>query len=73
MNRPCAMAGRQCPNGAECVVRVAGVGDRALCSACIGTLEALGMHFRRLEDAAPLPVWRRHGITAKDMTGALGR
>ncbi|HXJ66458.1 MAG TPA: hypothetical protein VNN79_22090 [Actinomycetota bacterium] len=72
MNRPCAMAGRQCPNPAETLVRIAGVGDRALCPSCIATLDALGMHFRRLDETQPLPEWRTRSL-ARDFTGALGR
>ena len=65
MNGKCAMAGRQCPNDPLCLVRIHGVGDRALCQSCIATLEQLGMSFRRLDDTTPLPEWRRRGITAR--------
>jgi hypothetical protein len=56
------MAGRQCPNPAECLVRVTGVGDRALCGSCIATLEQLGMHFRRLDEKVPVPEWRTRSL-----------
>lgn len=67
----CQMAGRPpCPNPAVAVVRIADVGDRPLCQADIETLTRLGMSFRRLDDTAPLPAWRRRDLT-KDMTRQL--
>lgn len=67
MNAVCAMAGRQCPNDALAMVRIFGVGDRALCQSCIASLTRLGMDYRVLEDA-PAPEWRAR-LRAKDMTG----
>lgn len=62
MNGPCGMAGRRCPNTATTVVRIFGVGDRALCGSCVATLER----------KAPVPEWRLRAL-GRDMTGALGR
>ena len=58
----CAMAGATCYRPAAVVLRIAGVGDRALCSEHVATLEALGMAFRRLDDSAPLPEWRQRSL-----------
>jgi hypothetical protein len=76
MNGQCRMAGGTCYRNATAVLRIDGVGDRALCSDCIATLERmgvafrrdqLGMAFRRLDAAVPIPDWRTR-LTARDMT-----
>jgi hypothetical protein len=66
------MAGRQCPNEGTTVVRIDRVGDRVLCPSCIETLEAIGMHFRRLDEKVAVPEWRTRSL-GRDFTGALGR
>jgi hypothetical protein len=47
MNGQCRMAGGTCYRNATAVLRIDGVGDRALCSDCIATLERMGVAFRR--------------------------
>ena len=67
MTRVCGMAGAQCPRTPEAVVRITGVGDRALCGPCMATLERLGMDFRRLDESVPVPEWRTRSL-ARNMT-----
>jgi len=62
------MAGAQCFRPASAVLRIDGVGDRAICTEHIATLEALGMAFRRLSDSEPAPEWRRRSLS-RDFTG----
>lgn len=68
----CQMAGEQCPRTDTIVVRMAGIGDRRICPAHLVTLERLGMHFRRLDDRAPLPRWRQQDL-GRDLTGQVLR
>jgi hypothetical protein len=68
MNARCAMAGG-CSNDALAMVRIYGVGDRALCQVHIATLTRMGMDHRVLE-TSPAPEWRAR-LTAKEMTGSL--
>lgn len=65
---PCQMAGRPCHRQATTVVRIDGVGDRPLCDECLASLERMGMHFRRLDERAPLPAWRQRDLK-RDQTG----
>lgn len=64
----CQMAGEQCPRTDTTVLRLASVGDRRICPVHQKVLERMGMHFRRLDDAAPKPLWRQHNL-ARDFTG----
>jgi hypothetical protein len=65
------MAGAQCYRPATAVLRIASVGDRAICSEHIATLEALGMAFRRLDDTTPVPEWRQRSLR-RDLTPEMG-
>jgi hypothetical protein len=62
------MAGEQCPRTDTTLVRIPGVGDRRLCPDGIARLDAMGMAYRRLDQAVPLPLWRQRNL-ARDFTG----
>lgn len=63
----CQMAGERCPETTTTVVRLSGVGDRRICARHVAVLEGLGMHFRRLDDREPKPLWRQRDLT-RDLT-----
>lgn len=69
--KPCRWAGAPCPNEGATTIRLAGVGDRALCADHLATATRMGMAFRRLDEDAPAPAWRQRDLT-RDMTGAQG-
>lgn len=64
----CQMPAEQCDAPATAVLRITGVGDRAMCEDHIEALERMGMSFRRLDPDAPVPMWRQRA-EAKDLTG----
>jgi hypothetical protein len=66
--KPCASAGTPCPREATLTARIAGVGDRALCSQCFDAYVAMGMDLRALDPNAFVPTWKRN-LAAKDFTG----
>ena len=68
----CRMAGATCYRNATAVLRIDGVGDRAMCPEHIATLETLGMAFRRLDAAVVVPEWRQRSLR-RDLTPEMGR
>lgn len=62
----CAMAGAPCPNEATITVRIAYVGDRALCQPDYETMVALGMPMRVLSPDEFVPAWRTRSLLRDD-------
>lgn len=67
--KPCTFAGG-CPHQAVVTVRIAHVGDRAVCAAHRDWMTSQGMDYRVLETNAFVPAWRQRDLR-RDLTRVL--
>jgi hypothetical protein len=67
--KPCGFAGGNCPHEAVVTVRIAGIGDRAVCQGHHDWMVAHAMDFRVLDPNAYKPEWLANKTFARDLTG----